>query len=76
MIHVLADEAKLTAFLPRLTELLERSRLLIVIDNAESLLTPTGQWRDQRWAAVVGALTAHTGLGRLLLTTRRPLAPT
>ena len=55
---------KLAAFLPRLTELMERRRLLIVIDNAESLLTDGGQWRDARWGAVIGALTAHRGLGR------------
>ena len=35
--------------LPRLTELAERRRVLIVIDNAESLLTESGQWRDDRW---------------------------
>ena len=42
-------------------------RLLIVIDNAESLLTESGQWRDDRWGQVIGALTAHTaGLGRVI----------
>ncbi|MBO0805289.1 MAG: CHAT domain-containing protein [Nocardiopsaceae bacterium] len=71
MVHVLADEQKLDAFLPRLTELVERNRLLIVIDNAESLLTATGHWRDQRWGSVVAALTAHAGLGRIILTSRR-----
>jgi tetratricopeptide (TPR) repeat protein len=71
MIDKLADDAKLDAFLPTLTELMERTRLLIIIDNAESLLTDTGQWRDERWGAVIGALTAHTGLGRVILTTRR-----
>ena len=39
MAHLLADPAELAAFLPRLTELMERRRVLIVIDNAESLLT-------------------------------------
>ena len=71
MIHVLADEAELSAFLPRLTELAERRRVLIVIDNMESLLSDTGQWRDARWGQVVGALCAHTGLGRVVLTSRR-----
>jgi tetratricopeptide (TPR) repeat protein len=70
MIHVLADEAKLTAFLPILTELMEQSRLLIVLDNAESLLTETGQWREQ-WGKVITALTAHAGPGRVILTSRR-----
>jgi hypothetical protein len=71
MIHVLTDEAKLTGFLPTLTELMEQNRLLIVIDNAESLLTETGQWRDEQWEKVITALTAHAGLGRVILTSRR-----
>jgi hypothetical protein len=71
MIDKLTDSTKLTGFLPVLTELMERTRLLIVIDNAESLLSDGGQWRHQRWGAVVGALTAHTGLGRVILTSRR-----
>jgi hypothetical protein len=71
LIHVLANDTKLTAFLPRLTELLERSRLLIVIDNAESLLTDTGQWRDLQWGKVFGALTGHAGFGRVIMTSRR-----
>ena len=61
----------LAGFLPRLTELMEQRRLLIVIDNAESLLTEDGQWRDDRWGQVIGALTAHAGLGRVILTSRR-----
>jgi hypothetical protein len=71
MVHLLEDEAKLEAFLPTLTELLERHRVLIVMDNIESLLTEGGQWRDARWAPVIGALTNHGGLGRVILTSRR-----
>jgi hypothetical protein len=71
MVHVLADEEKLTAFLPRLTELAEQRRALIVIDNAESLLTEDGGWRDDRWGQVTRALCAHRGLGRLVVTSRR-----
>jgi tetratricopeptide (TPR) repeat protein len=54
-----------------MTELMERRRLLLVIDNAESLLARDGNWRDRRWGGVIGALTAHAGLGRLILTSRR-----
>jgi tetratricopeptide (TPR) repeat protein len=43
----------------------------VVIDNAESLLTESGQWRDDSWGRVIGALTRHKGLGRLILTSRR-----
>ena len=71
MVHLLEDQARLAAFLPELTELLERHRVLVVVDNIESLLTESGQWRDARWAAVVAAMTGHGGLGRVVLTSRR-----
>jgi hypothetical protein len=71
MLHLLDDSAKLAGFLPRLTELMERRRVLIVLDHIESLITQGGQWRDERWGVVVGALCAHTGLGRVLLISRR-----
>jgi len=71
MAHLLSSADSLAGFLPKLTELMERRRLLIVIDNAESLLTRSGQWRDDRWGHVIGALTGHNGLGRLIVTTRR-----
>jgi len=71
MVHLLEDQAQLEAFLPGLTELLERRRVLVVVDNAESLLRESGQWRDARWAAVVAAMTGHGGLGRVVLTSRR-----
>jgi tetratricopeptide (TPR) repeat protein len=74
MAHLVSDSGKLANFLPRLTELLKRNRLLIVIDNAESLMSDGGQWRDSLWGQVVAALTAHNGLGCLVLTSRR--APT
>ena len=71
MVHLLEDQARLAAFLPELTELLERHRVLVVVDNIESLLTESGRWRDTRWAAVVAAMTGHGGLGRVVLTSRR-----
>jgi hypothetical protein len=71
MADALVTPERLSGFLPRLTELMEQYRLLIVIDNAESLLTESGQWRDDRWDQVIGAMTGHTGPGRLLLTSRR-----
>lgn len=71
MVHVLENPDKFAAFLPQLTELVERRRVLIVIDNIESLLSESGQWRDARWGQVIGALCAHTGHGRVLLTSRR-----
>ena len=71
MVDALASAERLAAFLPRLTELLEQRRLLIVIDNLESLLTEIGSCRDERWDSVIGALAAHTGIGRVILTSRR-----
>ena len=71
MSDALAEEKKLTRFLPQLTEIMEQRRVLIVVDNVESLLTESGQWRDERWGGVIGAMSAHAGEGRLILTSRR-----
>jgi hypothetical protein len=67
MARAVADDTKLAAFLPRLTAAARR-RVLIVVDNAESLLTSAGEWRDERWGRVIGALTGHAGPGRLIVT--------
>jgi hypothetical protein len=71
LVDLLDNPRQLAGFLPALTALLARKRVLIVVDNAESLLTVTGQWRDPRWGQLVGALTDHGGLGRMVVTTRR-----
>lgn len=76
MIDALADDARLAAFAPTLTGLMRQRRLLLVLDNVESLLTEDGQWRDARWRQVTGALCAHTGRGRVILTSRRRPANT
>jgi tetratricopeptide (TPR) repeat protein len=71
MADSLATQDRLAAFLPRLTELMRRSRVLIVIDGLQALLTDDGYWRDDRWGQVVWALIAHAGLGRVIMTSRR-----
>jgi len=71
MVHLVDRADEFTAWLPRLTELLEQHSILIVLDNLESLLTPAGGWRDERWGMLVDALLAHNGLSRLVLTSRR-----
>ena len=71
MVHLLSDVERLAGFLPSLTELCERRRVLIVLDNIESLLTESGRWRDERWRSVVTALCGHAGLGRVVLASRR-----
>ena len=74
--HLLDLPESLAAFLPQLTERMERQRVLIVIDGVESLLTEEGLWRDERWAQLTTALCAHSGLGRVVLASRRvPCGP-
>lgn len=75
-IHLLNDTTRLRAFLPRLTELFRRHRILLVIDNADSLLSAAGNWRDERWQLIINALTSHAGQGRLIITTRYPVTVT
>jgi hypothetical protein len=70
MAHLLDDAGQLAAFLPKLTRQCEQ-QVMIVVDNIESLLTEDGQWRDTRWGQVIGAICAHAGLGRVVLTSRR-----
>jgi tetratricopeptide (TPR) repeat protein len=74
MAHIVDDADALTAWLPRLTELLEQRSILIILDNLESLLWPDGHWRDARWSHLLKALLAHRGLSRTVLTSRYPLA--
>lgn len=72
--HLLEDEGTLARFVPSMTEFAEHNRVLVIVDNAESLLTTTGAWRDNRWRLVIGALTAHQGPSRLVITSRRPVS--
>lgn len=72
--HRMTDAGTLQQSLPSLTQLLEDNRLLIVVDNAESLLTEQGAWRDERWGLLITAMTNHRGLSRLVLTSRTPIA--
>ena len=69
------SRTKLDGFLPLLTELMEQQAVFMLIDGIDSLLTPDGSWQDDMWRAVVDALLDHDGGSRLVLTSRRPLAP-
>jgi tetratricopeptide (TPR) repeat protein len=71
MAHLVDRADEFAAWLPRLTELLEKRSILFVLDNLESLLTPAGRWRNERWGHLVEALLAHHGLSRTVLTSRR-----
>ncbi|MBG0854448.1 CHAT domain-containing protein [Streptomyces spinoverrucosus] len=70
---LLDDHGQFTA---AVTRCLERRRILLVVDHLDGLLTPDGTWRDERWGALLAALSAHAGPGRLILTGRvRPPGP-
>jgi tetratricopeptide (TPR) repeat protein len=70
MVHLAEDPGALAGFLPKLAEFLEQQRVLLVLDNLESLLTAEGAWRDPRWEQLVDAVTGHGGLSRVVLTSR------
>jgi CHAT domain len=71
MVEALASRAALEAFLPRLTELLERHAILLVLDGIQALLTSDGGWRDPWWELLIGAMLNHHGLSRLVVSSRR-----
>ncbi|HSL06453.1 MAG TPA: hypothetical protein VK887_00585 [Pseudonocardiaceae bacterium] len=70
MVEEIATLERLENFLPTLTAVLADAGLLLVLDNLDTLLTPSGQWRDLRWAPLIGALTDHEGPSRVILTSR------
>jgi hypothetical protein len=71
MVEALASRAALEEFLPRLTELLERHAILVVLDGIGSLLTSDGGWRDPWWERLITAMLGHDGLSRLVVSSRR-----
>ena len=72
--HLLEDPAALDQCLPTLAEIAESSRVLVVIDNAQTLISPASGWRDKRWGHIVNALTSHQGLSRLIVTSQHQVA--
>ncbi len=70
MVEEIATLERLENFLPTLTAVFADTCLLLVLDNLEILLTPEGQWRDRRWAVLIGALTGHNGPSRVILNSR------
>ncbi|MGH8920204.1 MAG: AAA family ATPase, partial [Actinomycetes bacterium] len=70
MVDKIANLERLEAFLPTLTTALADTSVLLILDNLDILLTPDGQWRDLRWASLIGALTSHQGPSRVILTSR------
>ena len=70
MLHVIDQEDRLRAWLPRFTKMLEDRAVLVVLDNLESLLTESGEWHDERWGLLIDALLKPGGLSRAVLTSR------
>lgn len=70
VIEEISTVERLQNFLPTLTAVFANANLLLVLDNLETLLTPDGQWRDPRWAPLIGALTDHSGPSRVILASR------
>ena len=70
MVHVVDSVAALKTWLPKLIELLENNAVLVALDNLESLLSDSGQWRDERWGLLIDALLTPGGLSRTVLTSR------
>lgn len=71
IVHVVDREDDFESWLPHLTETLERSSILVVLDNLESLLTTEGKWWDERWSKLIKAMLAQEGQSRVILTSRR-----
>jgi hypothetical protein len=74
MVDKIATLDALTRFLPKLAGVLRDNGILLVLDNLETLLTETGEWRDPRWTPLMRTLVGHGGESRLVLTTRTPPA--
>ena len=74
--YVIDDEDQLRAALPIITEIFRKMRVLVLLENVETVIDGNGRWRG-RWGEVISALCGHSkGLGRVLLTSRRlPVPP-
>src|SRR5262249_11524495 len=59
MVDKITTPENLENFLPTLTAALADTPLLLVLDNLDTVLTTEGQWRDLRWAPLIGALTSR-----------------
>ncbi|MGW4681375.1 AAA family ATPase [Micromonospora taraxaci] len=71
------DQQGWVAAVAELLDRCDQQRALLVLDNAESLLTAGGRWRDRRWLDLLTMLAARSGPTRLLVTSRvPPAAPT
>ena len=65
---------KLHKFLPKLTELMKRMRILVLIDGIDGQLTSGGRWHEYLLGIHYRRDAQPSGFSRLLLTGCRPLA--
>ncbi|UED87384.1 AAA family ATPase [Streptomyces profundus] len=70
LVQLLEEPDLFGAFIADVTQHLARSRLLLVLDRVDALVTPAGAWRDQRWATLLSALATPLGASRLIVTGR------
>ncbi|WP_233889753.1 CHAT domain-containing protein [Paraburkholderia flagellata] len=70
MLHAVASESALAQWLPVLRQTLATRAVLIVLDNVETLLTPSGHWRDQRWSMLMRTFHDHGGTSRVAMSSR------
>jgi len=70
MLEAVTSEDALRRFLPRLAAVLREEAVLLVLDNLDTLLTASAQWRDPMWGLLMRGLTHHGGLSRVVLTSR------
>ncbi|QKG19134.1 hypothetical protein ACTIVE_0770 [Actinomadura verrucosospora] len=71
VVHLLEEPDQFGTFLAEICRWWESRRLLIVLDNVDSLFSTAGTWRDDRWRKLIAALSGCTGTGRFVLTARR-----
>jgi tetratricopeptide (TPR) repeat protein len=70
LMQAIGSEAALRQFLPQLRATLRNKAILVVVDNAETLLSRTQTWRDPLWELLMATLVGHGGWSRLVVTSR------
>jgi tetratricopeptide (TPR) repeat protein len=65
------DAEAYSAGLRKLSETFAQREILLSLDQVDALIGDDHCWRDERWAMLIDALTAHDGPSRLVLTSRR-----
>ena len=73
MLQSLTDRASFGQFLLRFKALLQENSILLVLDNLEPLLESPGYWSDPSWSGLFESLLEHSGMSRVLMTSRQSL---